>query len=326
MNNIEYRNLLLKDINEIVKLWNENIEQYKRFKEEDFINHIILHPDFNLDGAFIATDNQKIVGLAIAIIRSIDENDPNKPGYLTVLLVDKNYRRKKIGTTLLKQMEKYVKNCNKNKLKISYQSTLNFPWYIPNKINYEHPGAPGVFINSSLYLFLINNGYSVIDEQDAFCLELANYFTPVSIKEKIKNNEKDLYFIELYDENKHYGIEEFFQDINDEAFIRVIKENLKKEYPNPFLVISKNNKILGWTGAMYTEESGRAHFDGIAISNTIRNRGLGEGLWCKLAQYSKEHNSKYMTFFTGRTNNARFIYLKTGFKIIQSFAIMERNI
>lgn len=59
-------------------------------------------------------------------------------------------------------------------------------------------------------------------------------------------------------------------------FEKVIKENLELEKPYPFLVVSKNNQIVGWTGAMWNEESGRGHFDGIAILEEVRGKGLGQ--------------------------------------------------
>ena len=94
----------------------------------------------------------------------------------------------------------------------------------------------------------------------------------------------------------------------------------------PFAVIVKDNKIMGWTGAFYTEKSGRAHFDGIVISPKVRGKGLGRALFATLAEYSKTHGSEFMTFFTGRKKFARYIYLSLGFKIIRSFAIMEKEI
>ena len=323
---MKLRNLEITDIEQVVKLWNENTKMYKPFTLETFKSHVLNHPDFKIDGAFVATDNDKIIGLGIAVIRKIDVDNIAAPGYMTTLLVHKEYRRVGVAKKLLTLMEEYVKNHNKNKIRISYRSTLNYPWFIPDTDRHDHAGAPGAIINSDLYFFLINNEYKVVDEQDAFHLDLKKYTMPEKVENKIKRNEEEEYYIELYQKDKHYGLEEFYDDINDEGFIRVIKENLQKEKPNPFLVISKDGKILGWTGAMYTEESGRAHFDGIAISNTIRNRGLGQGLWCSLAKYSKEHGSSFMSFFTGRTNHARYIYLKSGFKIIQSFAIMEKEI
>jgi ribosomal protein S18 acetylase RimI-like enzyme len=83
---------------------------------------------------------------------------------------------------------------------------------------------------------------------------------------------------------------------------------------------------MGWTGAMWTETSGRAHFDGIVVDPNIRGGGVGKSLFCTLCQYSKEHGSKFMTFFTGLENPARNIYLYAGFKIIQTFAIMKKGL
>ena len=326
MNNLEYRNLEFNDLEQVVELWNNNTINYKPFDVDGFKRHVLDHRDFDINGAFVVVDNGLVVGLGIALIRIIDRNNELAPGYMTTLLVDKKYRRVGIGKKLLELMEEYIKSQGKKEIMISYRSTLNYPWYIPNTDKHDHAGAPGAFINSDLYLFLINNDYKVIDEQDAFHLDLPKYEMPDRVVEKIEKNGKEGYVIELYQEGIHYGMNEFYDDINDEGFIRVIKENLEKEKPNPFLVISKDKKILGWTGAMYTEPSGRAHFDGIAIASAIRGRGLGQGLWCSLANYSKQNGSKFMTFFTGRTNHARYIYLKSGFKIIQSFAIMRKEI
>ncbi len=320
------RRFTLEDLNEVVTLWNENVEIYKPFTAETFQNHVLKHPDFKIDGAFVLEEDNKIIGFAIGLVREYEKKDPEKPGYLPLLLIKKEYRRCGYAKKLLDAVEDYVKSVGKNKIRVSYRSTLNFPWYIPNTDKHDHAGAPGAFVNSDLYLFLINNEYKVVDHQDAFHLDLERYEMPKKVVEKIKMNENDGYKIEVYNKDYHYGFEEFYDDINDEAFMRVIKANLSLEKPLPFLVISKDGKVLGWTGAMYTEPSGRAHFDGIAISTTIRGRGLGQGLWCSLGKYSKEHGSKFMTFFTGRTNHARHIYLKSGFKIIQSFAIMEKEI
>ena len=100
---------------------------------------------------------------------------------------------------------------------------------------------------------------------------------------------------------------------------------LKRDEPRPFLVAAHNNKVVGWTGAMYTEATGRGHLDGICVDPNERGGGLGKGLFCHLCKYLKDHGSTYMTFFTGIDNPARYIYLFAGFKIVQSFADMKKN-
>ena len=149
---------------------------------------------------------------------------------------------------------------------------------------------------------------------------------PQRVIDDLEKLAKNNIIIELYDANKHYGLEEFYEEIQSEPFERVIRYNLGLDNPNPFAVVSEGGKVAGWTGAFYTEPSGRAHFDGIIVAPHVRGNGLGRALFATLAQYSKENGSSFMTFFTGRTNFARYIYLSLGFKIIQSFAVMEKEI
>ena len=40
---------------------------------------------------------------------------------------------------------------------------------------------------------------------------------------------------------------------------------------------------------MWNEESGRGHFDGIAILEEIRGKGMGKALFSSLAYYSKKN-------------------------------------
>ena len=116
------------------------------------------------------------------------------------------------------------------------------------------------------------------------------------------------------------------EQLNIYDFEKVIRSNLELEKPYPFLVVAKDNKIVGWTGAMWNEESGRGHFDGIAILECVRGRGLGKALFSLLALYNKKGGAKFMTFYTGLKNHARYIYMGAGFKIIQSFALMKEEL
>ena len=108
------------------------------------------------------------------------------------------------------------------------------------------------------------------------------------------------------------------------GFANAIRNNLKKDEPKPFLCANENGRMVGWTGAMWNEPSGRGHFDGIIVDEDIRGAGLGKALFCYLCYQSKLNGASYMTFFTGLDNPARFIYLGAGFKIAQSFADMKK--
>ena len=314
-------------LSKVYECYNNNVGNfYKKISYEDFYNNLYKHVEFDKDGVFVAVEENKAIGFITSFVREVEKNDPIKPGYVSTLIVDKDYRHLGIGKTLLNLAEEYIKSKGKNKICFGYLCTMNWPWYIPNTDEHDHNGAPGACVNSDLYFFLLNNGYNIIDEEDAFHLDLSKFNVPQRVIDDLNKCSKEDIYITLYDQDKHFGLEQFYKDINSEAFERVIRYNLSLDEPKPFAVIVKNNQIMGWTGAFYTEKSGRAHFDGILISPKVRGKGLGRALFATLAEYSKTHGSEFMTFFTGRNNFARYIYLSLGFKIIQSFAVMEKEI
>ena len=307
--------------------YNNNVgDFYKKITFEYFCNNLFNHVEFDGKGCFVAKDGDKVVGFISSFVRHVEKDNPIKPGYVSTIIVDKNYRHNGIGKELLKMAESYIKSCGKSKICFGYLCTLNWGWYIPNTDLHDHNGAPGPRVNSDLYFFLLNNGYNIVDEEDAFHLDLPKFNMPKRVIDDLEKCKEEGITITLYDKEKHFGLDEFYEDINDEGFERVIRYNLSLKEPKPFAVVVKDNKIYGWTGAFYTEESGRAHFDGIIISEKVRGKGLGRALFATLAEYSKTHGSSFMTFFTGRNNFARYIYLSLGFKIIQSFAVMEKEI
>lgn len=313
----------------LLKLWNDEAKIrgfYKPFTAEDFRNHLINHPDFADSSSFIALDGDEVVGFICGIVKKSDLTDLSKPGYLTTILVKSTHRKQGIGSKLLEMCEIDLKRKGRKAIRVVFLSNMNWPWYIPETDFHDHPGAPAVPINTPEYFFLLHHQFDVQGFCDAFHLPLDKYETPQDAFDKMKVNAEKGFRIELYDPNIHYGLEEFYVNIQNEGFERAIRSNLAKEKPNPFLVVSQEGKVVGWTGAMYTEPSGRAHFDGIITDPTVRGVGLGKALFCTLCQYSKEHGSKFMTFFTGLDNLARNIYLYAGFKIVQTFAIMKKEL
>lgn len=326
---MEYITFEPKYFQSMLKLWNEEALKrgfFKPFTKDGFLNHFINHPDFMSEATFIALESEEVVGMISGLVRQIDRNDFSKPGYLTTILVKSTNRNQGIGKQLLTMLENYMKKIKRTYIRMAFLSTLNWPWYIPRTDQHDHPGAPAVVVNSDEYFFLLHNGYYVQGFCDAFHLPLADYQMPEDVILRTAENKLKGFSIDIYDPLIHYGLDDFYQAINDEPFERAIRSNLAKEKPNPFLVISHHGKIVGWTGAMYTEESGRAHFDGIIADPNVRGGGLGKALFCHLCEYSKQHGSNFMTFFTGLDNPARNIYLYAGFKIIQSFAIMKKEL
>lgn len=320
-------NLCEKDLNAMCDLWNEERSKdgfYALFTHEEFKNKYLGNEDFSFDGVYGVFDKDNLIAYGIALLRKLFEGR-EYGGYIHMILVKEEYRHKGIGSEILSKLEAYLKAHGKKSASASYYLPLCFEWYIPGFDHHNHPCAPGIRINSKEYFFLLHRGYEIAGQEDAFHLDLCNYEISESIKTILSENAKDGITIELYDKNKHFGLDEFYKDLNIYDFEKVIKENLELEKPYPFLVVSDKGQIVGWTGALWNEASGRGHFDGIAILERVRGRGLGKALFSLLAYHSKLNGAKFMTFYTGLTNHARYIYMKAGFKIEQSYALMRKK-
>lgn len=318
-----------EDLKNMCDLWNEVVcEEYflKPFNYEEYEEKLLTNPDFDYESTYVIYEGNTLIAFAIGYLRKKYIDNPEVAGIVNAIIVKKGYRKQGIGTSLLQHIEAYFKSKGRKKISAAYFLPSCYSWYIPNTDNHDHPCAPGIRVNSNEYFFYIHRGYEPNNYQDAFHLDLPSYELSSDIKDILARNEKDGITIELYDPNKHYGIDEFYEKLNMYDFEKVIRANLELEKPYPFLVVSDHNKIVGWTGAMWNEPSGRGHFDGIAILDTVRGRGLGKALFASLAYYNKMHGAKFMTFYTGLNNHARYIYMGAGFKIIMSYCSMTKKI
>ena len=329
MENLIYRAGCENDLKEMNELWNEEFDDnhfLKSLNLEDFKAKLYEYKDFSWDTTIVVIDSNKLVGYAVYYDNKSFFDNPNLGAVLSIVLVKKSYRKNGIGSELVKKVETYFKARGKKEIQVKYFLPACYSWYIPNTDKHDHPCAPGVRVNSPEYLFLSHKGYDPFVFQDAFHANLSEYKLPDEVKSVLEFNEKKGIKIEVYDSNRHYGIDEFCDTLNVDAFVSVIKSNLALEKPYPFLVVVKENRVVGWTGAMWNEESGRGHFDGIAILEEVRGGGLGKALFASLAEYSKNNGAKFLTFYTGLTNFARFIYKGAGFKIVQSFCFMKKTL
>jgi ribosomal protein S18 acetylase RimI-like enzyme len=296
---------------------------YQEKTFEDFKDTLFHSRGFEAAGCFVALDGDKVVGFIGTNVR--DEN-PKTSGYIHSLIVNKDYRRQGIGSKLLELGENYIKEHGKASVRFVFLSGISWAWYIPHTDKHMHPGMPAVRMNSDFYLFLYHHGFAVNSIHEGFHLPLSEYELPQAVVEKMEKNKERGLFVEIYDPNKHYGVEEFCQKIEGDnpGFAYSIRYNLNRPEPKPWLCANENGRMVGWTGAMWNEASGRGHFDGIIVDEDIRGAGLGKALFCYLCYQSKLNGAQYMTFFTGLDNPARYIYLGAGFKIAQSFADMKK--
>lgn len=312
----------------IVTLWNESLEPnsiFKKFTAESFTQKILNNNFYDNNLSIVLIEDNQIIGYGLAMYKDKLEDTP---GFIPMITVHKDYQRKGLGTLILKELENRLKEfANKKFVREIFLSPVNLSWHIPQRGISDHPGIPAIPFNSPIYFLLVNNGYIINgQQQDAYYQDIQKYELPEKIVKINQKNESEGYYITYYDESKHYGFEELFKALNHVSWHDAVKNNLAKEEPNPMLVIVKDNKILGWTGPLFKEASGRGYFAGIGVHPECQGRGLGKSLFAELILRSQHNGSTFMSLFTGAENPARNIYLDAGFKIVQSFAVLRKEL
>jgi len=121
-----------KDLDEAVSLVINSYkkENKKKVWAKDMAKeYILVHYRMNKELCFVATDNQKIIGIGLCMLK------PEYTNYIIdshVLIVHPDYRRKKVATKLLKKIITKAKNkYGIDKIESSVKSLTTFPisWY-----------------------------------------------------------------------------------------------------------------------------------------------------------------------------------------------------
>jgi ribosomal protein S18 acetylase RimI-like enzyme len=105
---------------------------------------------------------------------------------------------------------------------------------------------------------------------------------------------------------------------------KVLQDETHAENPRPILVATCDRHIVGFTGPVDKQKSGRGWFTGICTDPKFERRGIATVLFNLLMQEFIAEGATFSTLFTGNDNHAQRVYLRAGFRIARRFVIMER--
>ena len=120
-----------KDLDEAIELilTSYKKEDKKKWTKDMAEKYILMHLRMNKDLCFVATENKKIIGIGLCMLK------PSYNKYIIdshILIVHPDYRRKKIATKLLsKLITKASNEYGIDEIESSVTSLTNFPisWY-----------------------------------------------------------------------------------------------------------------------------------------------------------------------------------------------------
>lgn len=310
---------------DVIALWNEEAvrDGYKELTEASFEAIFLSNAYFDLENTFVLLEAGRVIGFACGC------TGPDLPlgeaaGYITCIVLSRDRGSDENYKVMLEAMEGRFQALGKKQADILFFNPMMLPWYIPDTPKHEHNNAPGVPAGSAYHQFLLRQGYIERAIECAMYMPLAGFAIPEEIRAKEARAAFEGYAVELFDPDKHSGVEEMLRGLNNPLWEKEIAQ--AAENGVPFVIAAHEGKAAGFAGPVIRQENGRGYFAGIGVHPEHEGHGLGTVLFFKLCEAFRSIGTEYMSLYTGSTNPAIRIYEKAGFRTVKSFAVMRKEL
>lgn len=345
-NRIVFRPLEKKDISRTVALFNDSCAGgevvYSPISKDSFESDF-LKPNMYV---FVAADGNKIMGFVHGSVKSVflpNQTHENTPGYLTLIFVDKLYRRQGIGKRLVEVLAEAFRFSGKKVIACSEANPLHLSWRIPGTQGHDHNKAPGVDVNCAGYAFLQKVGFEPKHQEIAMYMNLKDYVWPEHMTQVREYLAVEGVYTGRYDASLRYEYDGMCDRVGSEYWRHVLKmetaawqkgipcedpdlwpDGIRPFGPRLILAATYKNHIVGFTGPVDKQKSGRGWFTGICVDPDYGRRSIGEVLFSLLMHEFVNEGASFSTLFTGLENHAQRIYERAGFRVVSQFAVMEK--
>ena len=96
--------------------------------------------------------------------------------------------------------------------------------------------------------------------------------------------------------------------------------------PRPLLVAMKDEQIIGFTGPVDLQRSGRGWFTGICTDPEWGGRGIATVLFNLLMKEFVAEGAAFCSLFTGAQNHAQKIYQRAGLRVTSHWAVLSQSL
>lgn len=290
---------------------------------------------------FAVRNADTLVGFVIGTARP----GQNGPMYLTLLLVAPEFRRQGLGTALLSALRETALAVGKTSLVVSGDNPVHLSWLIPGTPGHDHNNAPGVQEDTLGYPFLLARGFHDDYHEIAMHIDLRDYRWDPALDARLSALAAEGIRVGLWNPNLGIEFDGMCDRVGSEYWRGVLRAELaawqsgqpndNPEYwadgrrptgPRPLLTATHEGHIIGFTGPVDLQASGRGYFTGICTDPAWGGRGIATLLFNQLMQAFIAEGATFSSLFTGRENHARKIYERAGLRVAASFCALSCSI
>ena len=343
------RSLRQTDIPSVLRLWNDCVQAgevlYYPLTAEYFTRKFMENEGCEPDHLLVAEEDGRVTGLIHGVAPETFRG--GKPGnaYLTLLLVDREWRGRGVGRALLSVLEDRLRSRGAETLFISSINPVNLDWRIPGTPGHDHNNMPGLDAECAGAGFFARCGFACRYREVAMYIDLASFrMSPQipEIREKLRTEgictgpydaAWDCEFDRMCD-----GVgSDYWRDVlrteiaahkahAPNADSRFWADGVRPQGPRLLLTAVRDGQIVGFTGPVDRQKSGRGWVTGICTDPAYGRRGIATVLFSLLMAEFQREGAAFSTLFTGADNPARKIYEQAGMRAVRRFELMAKTL
>ena len=340
------RKMEAEDLPEVLRIWNACVDAgevlYYPLSEEYFRRKFTESPGCEPEHLLIAEKDGHTIGFLHGVAPGTFPGARAGTAYLTVLLVDAGHRGQGIGTALLDAFRERMRERGAETLMISSLNPVNLDWRIPGTSGHDHNNMPGADTGCAGYPFLERYGFSVRYQEVAMYMNLSGWKKPPEIsgiqerlrREGIETGPYDAATDCGYDRMCDSVGSEYWRDVlrteiaawktgKPNADPRMWADGIPPRGPRTLLTATHQGQIVGFTGPVDLQKSGRGWFTGICTDTAYERRGIATVLFHLLMEAFVQEGAAFSTLFTGLDNHARKVYERAGMRPVRQFHLMS---
>ncbi len=341
------RPFLPADIPAAVRVWNECVRQgevlYAPMTEERFGKTFFDREGCEPDCMFAAEKDGRLCGFVHGV--PPESFRGGKPGnaYLTVLLDDSASRGQGVGKALLETLCGRMKARGAATLFISSVNPVNLSWIIPDTPGHDHNNMPGLDEDCAGAGFFLHEGFERRYSEVAMYIDLSDYRMSPKVPALQEKLRQEGIVTGPYDPALHCGFDRLCDRVGSEYWHDVLRteiaaweagepnadsrfwaDGIRPAGPRVLLTATHEGEIVGFTGPVDLQKSGRGWFTGICTDPEYGRRGIATALFNLLLQAFREEGAQFTTLFTGMENPAKKIYTEAGLRPARAFTLMAK--
>ena len=343
---VQIRKMAPADLPDILQLWNGCVDAgevlYLPMTQASFHRKFVDGPSCLPENLLVAEAENRVVGFLHGVAPGAASSARPDAAYLTVILVSPACRGKGVGRALLRVFGESMARRGANTLMISGTNPVSLDWRIPGTPGHDHNNMPGADVSCAGYPFLLRCGFTVCAREVALYGDLSAWVPSPDAAAKRERLRAEGIETGPYDPSLEYDFDQMCTNVGSEYWRDVLRteiaawkagqpnadprfwaDGLPPRGPRMLLTAIHKDRIVGFTGPVDRQQSGRGWFTGICTDPAYERRGVATVLFDLLLQAFVREGASFCSLFTGWESHARKIYEKAGLRPVRRFDLLS---